>query len=104
MRNRDARHIQPWPDAEADVHRTERRTQPRDFHERPHAGPARLRDALEPGADENAVLLHERHDIRDRADGREVEQLLDVEARERLPLQQRVRDLERDARAAQVVE
>ena len=78
--------IQPRADAEADVHRAEWRAQARDFDQCAHARPARLRDAIESGADEDAVLLHERHHVGDRADGGKVEKVLDVEAGERAAL------------------
>jgi hypothetical protein len=67
-----------------------------DVDERAQPEPRRRIEPLEPGAREHAVLADERHDVGDRADRDDVEELHGARATA-VTVEQRLDELERDA-------
>ncbi len=75
----------------------------RDVHERAQADLVGLRQSFQPGFDEDAILARQRHEVRHRADGHEIEMLaqLDFVPQRSVAFHQRVREFEGDADAGE---
>ncbi|PYO85770.1 MAG: hypothetical protein DMD65_00170, partial [Gemmatimonadetes bacterium] len=98
-----ARGIEPGSEDEPHVAGLERLPgQARRVEQRPHAGPVRVREQLQPVAHEDAVLPREGHHVRHRREGHEVEEMKRQVGRDPERRNEGLRQLERDARAAQV--
>ena len=99
-----ARGIEPGSEAESEVHAVYRRGDTGDFDERAEALAARVFHHLETLAHEHAVLVHQRHNVRDGGQRDEVQVVLQFKALGLAALAHRVADLEDHARAAQIME
>ena len=98
-----ARGIEPGSEDEPHVAGLERLPgQARRVEQRPHAGPVRVREELQAVAHEDAVLPREGHHVRHRREGHEVEEMKRQVGRDPERRNESLRQLERDARAAQV--
>ena len=90
----DEPHVRPAQRLAAEPRRLDQGTQP---------DPAGVGQLLEPVAHQDAVLAHERHDIGDRRERDVVEEMQRQVGRQAKHLDKRLRELERDAGAAQVL-
>ena len=92
--------IEPWREPEADGRRIDGgRIDARDAHQRPQPGLLGARERPQAGARERAVLVDERHDIGDR---RERDEILVPRDRRMVGSEERLRELDDDAGAAEV--
>ncbi len=103
-----ARGIDPRPEAEPEVGGAQARTiDAGHLHQRRQAGTLATREAAQTGPDEGAVLVTQLDDVGDRRERDEVEAALQLYRRLARPQParpQRLRELEHDARPAQLAE
>ena len=67
--------VEAWPEAKADVDRPHRRLHAGHFHQRAQPRPERARHLQAAPAHEDAVFLHQRHEVGHRAERDEVERI-----------------------------
>ena len=97
-----SRRVEAWGEAERDGGRVDgRRIDAGDAHQRPQAGLLGAREAAQAVGGERAVLVHERNDVGDRGERDEVGVPCD---RGMVGAEERLRELDDDARAAEIGE
>ena len=97
------RGVEPGPESEPDMGRAVGESQPGHVHQRPHPGPAGVFQLQEPAFHKNPVLFPDRHEIGHGAQGDQIQEVAQVEPRERLALEQRMSRLEDNAHAAKMM-